>query len=57
MDESGRNISPWKYMSLAMSRSIEDTVGTEIGVISTPLLSTHTLHEEDSFIVLASDGV
>jgi len=64
MDEAGRNIGPWRvwkkdtnYPGLAMSRSIGDIVGTEIGVISTPHLSTHKIQEEDAFIVLASDGV
>lgn len=64
MDEGGRNIGPWRvwkkdtnYPGLAMSRSIGDIVGTEIGVISTPHLCTHKIQEEDAFIVLASDGV
>ena len=64
MDENGRNIGPyrvWKkdtnYPGLAMSRSIGDMVGAEIGVISTPHLCMHKLQEEDAFIVIASDGV
>ena len=64
MDDDGHNIGPWRvwkkdanYPGLAMSRSIGDSVGTEIGVISTPHLCMHKLQEEDAFIVVASDGV
>ena len=64
LDENGRNIGPWRvwrrdcnYPGLAMSRSIGDAVGAELGVTSTPHLSTHSLQEEDAFIVAASDGV
>ena len=64
MDENGHNIGPWRvwkkdtnHPGLAMSRSIGDSVGTEIGVISTPHLCMHKLQEEDAFIVVASDGV
>ena len=65
MDENGRNIGPWRvwkkdtnYPGLAMSRlCIGDAVGADIGVMSTPHMSTHKIQEEDAFIVVASDGV
>lgn len=41
---------------LAMSRSIGDGIGTEFGVINTPIF-THFSLSADSFIVMASDGV
>jgi serine/threonine protein phosphatase PrpC len=65
MDELGRNIGPWRvwrkdanYPGLAMSRSIGDIAGSEIGVISTPLITTHLLRSgEDFFLVSGSDGI
>jgi serine/threonine protein phosphatase PrpC len=64
LDENGRNIGPWRvwrkdcsYPGLAMSRSLGDAVGAEIGVISVPHFSIHSIQEEDAFIVCASDGL
>ena len=65
MDELGRNVGPWRvwrrdanYPGLAMSRSIGDVAGSEIGVISTPLITTHVLRfGDDFFLVSASDGI
>lgn len=64
-DDHGRKVGPyrvWKvegvYPGIAMSRSLGDIVAHEIGVISTPAITSHIespLH--DFFIVLASDGV
>jgi Serine/threonine protein phosphatase len=43
---------------LAMSRSIGDTIGKEIGVISTPICNSFMFDKStDLFIVLASDGI
>ena len=64
-DERGRRVGPyrvWKvegmYPGLAMSRSLGDTLAHEIGVSSTPIISSHTETPEiDFFLVLASDGV
>jgi serine/threonine protein phosphatase PrpC len=65
MDESGHNVGPWRVWrkngnapGLAMSRSLGDTVGSEIGVISEPMVSTHVLRAGyDFFLVSATDGV
>lgn len=41
-----------------MSRSIGDTIGSEVGVISTPICTFYDLRgNSDSFVVIASDGV
>jgi serine/threonine protein phosphatase PrpC len=42
---------------LAMSRSIGDTVAHSAGVISTPEIVVHDLHENDKMIIVASDGL
>jgi len=42
---------------LAMSRSLGDKSGREVGVISDPEIFEIILKEEDKFIVIASDGV
>jgi len=42
---------------LAMSRSLGDKSGREVGVISEPEIFELILKEEDRFIVIASDGV
>ena len=44
-------------VGLAMSRSIGDHSVKDIGVIATPVITSHTLEERDDFIILASDGV
>ena len=64
-DERGRRVGPyrvWKvegmYPGIAMSRSLGDAVAHEIGIISTPIISSHReTPEMDFFLVLASDGV
>lgn len=64
-DNTGRRVGPyrvWKvegmYPGLAMSRSFGDAIAHEIGVISTPIISSHTeTSGMDFFLVLASDGV
>ena len=65
MDEFGNDVGPWrvwkKYTNgpgLAMSRSLGDTLGKEVGVISDPLITVHQIQvADDFFIVGASDGV
>lgn len=42
---------------LAMSRSLGDKAGRDLGVISEPDVYEIILKEEDKFIVIASDGV
>ena len=64
-DSTGRRVGPyrvWKvegmYPGLAMSRSLGDGIAHEIGVISTPIITTHNETQGmDFFVVLASDGV
>jgi len=65
MDETGRSIGPWRvwrkdanYPGLAMARSLGDISGSEIGVISAPMITTHVLRPpDDFFLVVASDGI
>lgn len=64
-DDSGKRVGPyrvWKvenmYPGIAMSRSLGDAIAHEIGVISTPILTSRQLVEgQDFFIVLGSDGL
>jgi serine/threonine protein phosphatase PrpC len=64
VDELGNPVGPfrvWKENEacpgLAMSRSIGDMIGAEVGVISTPICTSHELRSCDKFLVIASDGV
>lgn len=64
-DPYGNKIGPyrvWKknegYPGLAMSRSIGDSSGAEVGIIATPITFEYTLKPgQDLFIVAASDGI
>lgn len=64
-NEQGVKIGPyrvWKKIGtlpgLAMSRSIGDSIGKEIGVISSPIINSFMLDKNnDLFIVLATDGI
>lgn len=64
-DDTGKRVGPyrvWKvenmYPGIAMSRSLGDTLAHEIGVISTPIITSRQLKEgQDFFIVLGSDGL
>lgn len=47
----------YSQIGLAMARSIGDHAVARVGVISTPVVSTHTLIEEDEFLIIATDGV
>ncbi|GKY99829.1 hypothetical protein MPSEU_000936700 [Mayamaea pseudoterrestris] len=44
-------------IGLAMARSIGDHAVSEVGVIATPVVTTYTVHADDEFLILASDGV
>mmetsp|Transcript_16821 Transcript_16821/g.30067 ORF Transcript_16821/g.30067 Transcript_16821/m.30067 type:complete len:494 (+) Transcript_16821:5656-7137(+) len=64
-DPHGNKIGPyrvWKrnegFPGLAMSRSIGDKTGSEVGIIATPVTTEYNLKPgQDLFIVAASDGV
>ena len=64
-DENGIKIGPFRVWEmnfntpgLAMSRSLGDSQADHLGIISTPIISSHKINlETDYFIVLASDGV
>lgn len=64
-DQYGKQVGPYRAWQkfgslpgLAMSRSIGDKMGSEIGVIATPVFNDFGLYTGcDLFIVLASDGV
>ena len=42
---------------LAMTRALGDLLGSRIGVISTPEITTTPVCPEDAFVILASDGI
>ena len=64
-DENGKPVGPYRVFKpntngpgLAMSRSIGDTIGTDLGVIPDPVLTKHTMTwEDDLFMICASDGI
>ena len=64
-DENGQKVGPyrvWKvegmYPGIAMSRSLGDVIAQEIGVISTPVVTSHSMDlQHDYFIVIGSDGI
>ena len=47
----------WSQIGLAMARSIGDYAVKQVGVIAEPVVSFHDLRENDSFFILATDGV
>jgi len=64
MDETGEPIGPsrvWlKHMmlpGLAMTRSFGDQVAASVGVCAEPETIVHQMSPDDSFMILASDGV
>lgn len=64
IDQQGKKIGPfrvWKAQlntpGIAMSRSLGDSVASEIGVISTPVVTTFPRAVSDKFLIVASDGV
>lgn len=65
IDEQGRKIGPYRVWKpntngpgIAMSRSIGDTQGSDLGVISEPIITEYLLNwDTDLFMVIASDGV
>ena len=63
-DNDGEFIGPQRVWvketdlpGLAMSRSFGDEIAHQIGVICEPEITEYQLHEEDKFIILASDGI
>jgi serine/threonine protein phosphatase PrpC len=40
-----------------MSRSFGDRVAASVGVIAEPEITEYKFHEEDKFMIIASDGV
>lgn len=64
LSENNKQIGPFrvfdssgKYPGLAMSRSIGDSSGSSLGIISIPICTNIKLSGHEKFIVLASDGV
>lgn len=64
LDENGKSLGPnrvWmksvNIPGLAMSRSLGDTVASEIGVISIPDIYEITLKENHKILIIASDGI
>ena len=47
----------WSQIGLAMARSIGDHAVKSVGVIAEPVVSFHDVKENDSFLILATDGV
>jgi len=47
----------YSQIGLAMSRSFGDHAVRLVGVIAEPVVSEHTLREEDEFMIIATDGV
>jgi len=47
----------WSQIGLAMARSIGDHAVKPVGVIAEPVVTFHDLKENDSFLILATDGV
>lgn len=47
----------FSQIGLAMARSIGDHAVAQVGVIPTPVVSTHTVGGDDEFLIIATDGV
>ena len=63
-NKNGEGVGPYRvwskeggYPGLAMSRSIGDLVGKQLGVIPNPGILEYDLNETVKFIVVASDGI
>ena len=63
-DDHGKAVGPFRVWEqngnspgLAMSRSIGDSAGNHVGIISTPVTSTYDRNGQELFIVAASDGI
>ena len=48
---------PWIGPGLCISRALGDLNALRCGLIPTPEVYSHTVRDEDKFIILASDGV
>lgn len=49
--------SNYSQIGLAMARSLGDHSVSPVGVIATPVVTTHKITDEDDFLILATDGV
>jgi len=47
----------FSQIGLAMARSIGDHAVATVGVIAEPVVTTHTVVDEDEFMIIATDGV
>lgn len=47
----------FSQIGLAMARSIGDHAVAQVGVIAEPIVTTHTVENEDEFLIIATDGV
>jgi serine/threonine protein phosphatase PrpC len=47
----------YSQIGLAMARSIGDHAVAPVGVIAEPVVTSHTIEENDDFLILATDGV
>ena len=63
-DENGELVGPLRIWlkegelpGLSVSRSFGDQIAQQVGVICEPEVLEYNLHEEDKFIILASDGI
>jgi len=63
-DENGELVGPLRIWlkegelpGLSVSRSFGDQIAHQVGVICEPEVVEYNLHEEDKFIILASDGI
>ena len=64
MEENGETVGPSRVWlkdesvpGLAMSRSLGDKIGAQVGVICEPEIFETTLTPDDKFLILASDGL
>lgn len=65
LQEHGRSVGParvWESAvcekpGLAVSRSLGDGCARSLGVVATPVVTSHTLRPEDRFLLIATDGL
>ena len=64
IDEEGEISGPYRVFNsggikpaLAMSRSIGDSVGSEVGILPIPDFKEYTIDQNSEFMVLCSDGI
>lgn len=63
-DEQGNGLGPYRVFkegkqvpALAMSRSLGDSMASQLGVCSDPIITVHEITNSDLFIAMGSDGV